>query len=271
MTAARRGVALALLLLAGLQIAPASASPTADRWLYVFDVEHASFEDLLALPTLRRLAHEGGAGVMTLDPHAGFRVQMVWQTTGPNEGGGRLAVPAAGPRRSAALDAADREIGRMIRAVSDGSRLVTVLVVSTTPSAQMVRAGDQLHPIVFASGRHLLASAGPARALTSDSTRRAGVVTGLDLAPTIAATFGARFPGADAGEPIRIVDEPAPFELHARYLAMRRMTVPVQAAAGVYVTLAGLFGVGLLTARRRVGARLARVGAWLAMSVPALA
>lgn len=271
MTRARRGVALALLLFTGLLIRPPSAAAAPDRWLAAFDVEHASFEDLLALPNVRRLAHEGGAGLMTLDSRTSFDVRTVWQTLAPNAGGARLIVPVAGPRRSVALEAADREIGRVIRAVSNGSRLVTVLIVSTTSSAGMVGAGDELHPIVFASGRHLLASGGPARALTSDSTRRVGVVTELDLAATIAAIFGGRYPGADDGEPIRIVDRPAPFDLHARYLAMRRMTVPVQTAAGLYVTLAGLFGVGVLAMRRRVGVRLARAGAWLAMSVPALA
>jgi hypothetical protein len=52
---------------------------------------------------------------------------------------------------------------------------------------------------------------------------------------------------------------------------MRRMSVPVQTAAGLYVTVGGLFGIGLIAMRRRVPRRLARAGAWVGMSVPPLA
>jgi hypothetical protein len=71
--------------------------------------------------------------------------------------------------------------------------------------------------------------------------------------------------------PLRLVDEPPPFELHERYLAMRRMTVPVQTAAALYAVVGGLFGIALIAMRRRVPRALARVGAWVGMSVPAMA
>jgi hypothetical protein len=68
-----------------------------------------------------------------------------------------------------------------------------------------------------------------------------------------------------------VVDEPPPFELHERYLAMRRMTVPVQTAAALYEVVGGLFGIALIAMRRRVPHALALAGAWVGMSVPALA
>jgi hypothetical protein len=49
------------------------------------------------------------------------------------------------------------------------------------------------------------------------------------------------------------------------------MSVPVQTAAGLYVTVGGLFAIGMIAMRRRVPRRLARAGAWVGMSVPALA
>src|SRR4029450_6724629 len=77
--------------------------------------------------------------------------------------------------------------------------------------------------------------------------------------------------GALDGLPLRVVADPPPFELHERYLAMRRMTVPVQTAAALYVVVGGLFGIALIAMRPRVPRALARVGAWVGMSVPIMA
>ena len=113
----------------------------------------------------------------------------------------------------------------------------------------------------------LLPDSGPVRTLTSDTTRRAGVVSNEDVAPTILRYFGLFVPPEMHGSPIRFSDEPAPYRLHARHLANRRMSVPVQAAAGVYVTVAGLFLIALLAARSRVPRWLGRSAAWLGLTV----
>ncbi len=246
------------------------AGASSDRRLYVFDVPRASFEELMALPNVARLAHAGGAAVMSVDPDAVFGFQDVWRRRSPDIGGGRLEVPPSGPGRAAALAAANREIGRTVRAVPAGTDM-TVIVASTTSSEAMNQVKDDLHPIVFASGTDLLDAAGPSHTLTSDSTRRVGVVTNLDVAPTIEQTFAARFPGAANGAPMRVVDRPAPFELHQRYLDMRRMWIPVQAAAAVYVTIAGAFCIGVLALGRRAAAALGVVGSGVAISVGPLA
>jgi hypothetical protein len=106
--------------------------------------------------------------------------------------------------------------------------------------------------------------------LTSDSTRRDGVVVTEDLLPTMRSLAG--LPEATSGGAvIRPVDAPVPLELLARYVATRRMSVPIQTAAGLFVTFVGLVGVGLLAWRDRVPTWLSSVGAWAAISVVPLA
>jgi hypothetical protein len=106
--------------------------------------------------------------------------------------------------------------------------------------------------------------------LASDSTRRDGVVVAEDLLPTMRSLAGVPDVGG-GGSVIRPVDEPPPLDLYERYLANRRMSVPIQTAAGLFVTLGLLLCVGLLAARRRVAPRLSSLGAWIAITVAPLA
>jgi len=147
------------------------------------------------------------------------------------------------------------------------------LAIVATPSAspEMDRAKDQLTGIVVASGSAAdladaaeIASGSPTTTLTSDSTRRSGVVASLDVVPTIDAFLGR--PVGDAAT-IRPDAGPVPFELHRRYLAERRLSVPIQTAAGIWVALAGLACVALLALADRAPARLRRVGALLASTI----
>jgi hypothetical protein len=110
-----------------------------------------------------------------------------------------------------------------------------------------------------------------AATVTSDSTRREGVVTSLDVPETVVDFLGTLVSGDTGGEVIRTVSAPPPFDLHERYLAQRRMYVPIGIAAGLYVTLAGLTGIALLGLRRRAPAWSLRAVSWAALSVPALA
>jgi hypothetical protein len=150
---------------------------------------------------------------------------------------------------------------------------VTVFVASTTSSPGMLAAKDLVHPLVMGRGAPaiLFELEGAPRTLASDTTRRTGVVTDLDVRPTIFEFHGRAVPSDLDGLPLRVVDDPPPFELHERYLAMRRMTVPVQTAAALYVVVGGLFGIALIAMRRHVPQALARAGAWVGMSVPIMA
>jgi hypothetical protein len=135
----------------------------------------------------------------------------------------------------------------------------------------MLSDKDELLPLVVARGApgDLLTGDGELGSLTSDSTRRAGVVVGDDVVATLAGFLD--LPAGDDGSVIRTVAEPAPFELHKRYLAQRRMYVPVGTAAALYVTAVGIVGIVFLAARRVVPLGARRVSGWTCLSVPMLA
>jgi hypothetical protein len=231
---------------------------------FVFLVPAASFENLLGVSEVRALAGAGGAALMSLqgglpthEADLPRSCQVAWRWLDPLDSGG-LSEVGAEIRREVLASAADQ---------------VLVLVASTTSSPAMEAAKDLVHPLVLGSGAPavLFELDGGPRTLGSDTTRRAGVVTDLDVRPTILEFLGRPVRSDLDGLPLRVVDDPPPIDLHERYLAMRRMSVPVQTAAGLYVTAGGLFGIGLIAMRRRVPRTLARAGAWVGMSVPALA
>ena len=231
---------------------------------FVFLVPAASFEDLLGVSEVRALAGMGGAALMSLQGGLPVReaslprsCQVAWRWLDPLDFGGLFGV--------------GKEIKREVLATTADEAIV--FVASTTSSPAMLAAKDLVHPLVMGTGAPalLFALAGAPRTLASDTTRRTGVVTDLDVRPTIFEFLGQAVPSDLDGLPLRVVDDPPPFELHERYLAMRRMTVPVQTAAALYVVVGGLFGIAVIAMRRRVPQALARVGAWVGMSVPALA
>jgi hypothetical protein len=257
---------IALALMAGE--AAASEVP-AERHVYVFLVEHASFEDLMSVGEVATLTRSGGAALMSRNAEASYAVEAPgFGELDSNLSVFRFGGPSSGPARRTVLGAAGHEIERVLG--SAAGQDVLVVVASVSPSAAMEATKDGLYGIVVASGQAPLDSSGPMRSLTSDSTRRAGVVVEDDILPTISGFTGDRFPTQTEGSPIRVVDAPPPFDLHERYLAQRRMSVPIGIAAGLYVTLAGLFALALLILGRRVPRRLAHFAAWLAMSLPVL-
>jgi hypothetical protein len=123
-----------------------------------------------------------------------------------------------------------------------------VMVLEAEPSARMRRAGDELAPIVMAEGKpsQLFKATGPMHTLTSDTTRRDGVVSNEDVAPTILHFFGIPVPSEMNGAPIRVVDQAPPFALHRKHLEQRRLTVPIQVAVGIIVALIGFLALFVL-------------------------
>jgi hypothetical protein len=111
-----------------------------------------------------------------------------------------------------------------------------------------------------------------AGSLTSDSTRRDGVVTSADVAHTaIAAAGSSDQPIHDVGgAEIRVVPGPPPVGLIDRYAQYRRLTVPIGTGAALYVTIGGLLAV-LALAWRRSPRWLRTLTAWIAISAPVLA
>jgi hypothetical protein len=176
------------------------------------------------------------------------------------------ATPSAvaNARREALLRMGDY-IPRLVERAA--SRDVLVMVVGPSTSRDMDGAKDLVTPIVMARGDpdQLFPEEGPIRALTSATTRRDGVVSNEDVAPTIVDFFRLGTIPQMRGAPITWVEAPAPFELHTRHLANRRMTVPIQSGAGVYAAVVGLLGA--ILAARGGGPRWLRQGAaWLALS-----
>ena len=145
---------------------------------------------------------------------------------------------------------------------------VLVLVVSAAASEAMRARGDKVTPLVLARGRPgaLLAGAGsPAGGVSSETTRRQGVVSNVDVAPTVLEFLGVDTPGAMLGSPITVTGEP-PTDLHRRYLEWREVVGPVGLIA-LGLALVSLFaGLVLIFGARRHTPRV-----WGAVAVAALA
>ena len=175
------------------------------------------------------------------------------------------ASPAVARARREALQRMGDHIQRLVGRAA--SRDVLVMVMGPSTSRAMDEAKDLVTPLVMARGEplNLFPEGGPIRALTSATTRRNGVVSNEDVAPTIVDFFRLRAPGM-RGAPIIPAEDAAPFELHTRHLANRRMSVPIQAGAGVYGALAALLGAILVGSRRPDPWGLRHGAAWLALS-----
>jgi hypothetical protein len=249
--------------------AEAQIIPTSNPRAFVFQVSGVSFEELMSIPQVQALARSGGAALMSKQL-AGRNLLYAAGLHDRIEGATvfSLASPHGDP-------AALRGIGTFIEervSTSAQSEVLVIVAGTSPPSPSMDATKDELFPAVMAEGPPavLFREGGRLRTLASDTTRRTGVVTDEDVAPTVLAFLGRPIPSGLDGLPLRIVDGPPPFDLHEKYLAMRRMTVPVQTAAGLYVTAGGLLGIGLLWMGRRVPRRFARAAAWIGLSVPAL-
>jgi hypothetical protein len=131
---------------------------------------------------------------------------------------------------------------------SAGSRRVQMIVVSPQPSPSMERAGDEVTPVVMAEGTAgtLLLRDGSMHALTSDTTMHTGLVSNVDVAPTILHFFGIPVPSQMTGAPIRTTDHPAPFALHRLELDQRRIRYPLQLGEVAFLTAAGMVAAAAL-------------------------
>jgi hypothetical protein len=232
---------------------PALASDPLLR-IRVLRIHDASLIDLLSVPGTARMAMGGGAAVLAhadvLDRSLAAAPAVLGLPVDIEDmGAGEAGLAMLRSRLASLQDEVIHGLGQ-IWVVSDGS----------------AQPGDELGAVVFSP---FLTSGGESRSLTSDSTRRVGVVVAEDVVPTMCSVAQAIC--ATSGSVMRPVDATPPVDLYERYLANRRMSVPIQTAAGIYVTLAGLFGVALLAARRRVPPWLSSLGAWIAISIPPLA
>jgi hypothetical protein len=259
-TRARLG-ALAVVLVS-LIVLPAvgALAQESDRRALVVEVPQASLEELMSVPEVQALARSGGAGLLV--PQLGRR-NLVYGQSLPDEVRGSMILRIGLPDLGRWLD-------RLVPTSGTDEQLI--IVAGVEPRSPVMRADkDGLFGIVMASGEPdlLLAGEGPPGSLTSDSTHRKGVVTDLDVAPTVLDFLDI---GYDvAGSPIEIIPGPPPFELHERYLAQRRMYVPIGTVGGIYLAIAGLGAIVVLAFGSRIPRDVRRIFGWGCLSVAALA
>jgi len=292
-TRARLG-ALALIAVACtcalLMGSPASAQ-VPERDAHIVTVLDASMEDLLASPGFRGLAGSGGAGLMS-GQAVTLRDAVSLLVIGDEIRGGPVGVPmegltidhpgsmeaADGNASPDAIDQLAEAIHRDLVAAGAGGPELLLIVASDSPPSNAEAAGDELAGVIVAIGTaEELAAAmdrtdTPAGSLTSDSTRREGVVVTSDIPATVVNYLDATAPDeGSVGSPLEIIEGPPPFELHERYLAQRRMYVPIGTAGGIYLAIVGLGAIAALALGNHVPRNVRRIFGWGCLSVAALA
>ena len=147
-----------------------------------------------------------------------------------------------------------------------------VVALEAAPTVAMDRIKDEVTPIVMALGdtRTMLEGRGPMRTLTSDTTRRVGLVSNEDVAPTVLRFFHIPIPAEMNGSPIRIVHAPPPFRMHARHLANRRTSVPLSVAIVLAASAIGIAALWANLRRPPASTRSDRTMMALLLSVPAV-
>lgn len=148
---------------------------------------------------------------------------------------------------------------------------VLVVVVGAGASEEMRERGDTAGPMVLARGApaDLLTSEGSPSGLTSSTTRREGIVSDVDLAPTILGFFGAPTPSEMTGSPIYSSGEP-PTQTHERALDHARVVGPVGAALLWFAVLTLVLSVVLVFVLRRPSPWLAGVAGLAVLATIAL-
>jgi hypothetical protein len=266
---ARHALLLALALLFLFFLADPAAAPTVrGRFVVVLLLDDVSVEEAIGSPPVRSVARGGGFGLLTPTEEAATVRGRLRKLA--REDPRIRAIPTSLPELEDDLFGATFELDNPL-----------ILVVGLTPSPAMERDGDDVMPVAMAGGKRagFPRPHGPLRGITSDTTGRPGLVSNVDLVPTILEFLGEPIPEDVAGNPIRVEGEP-PTELHRRYLEYRRVVTPVgltvlglalgALAAGVVVILSpwrppaavvrGIAVIGLFAVSLQV-AMLA--GSWL--------
>ena len=282
--------------------ADARVRPQLEQQVVVYILDGTSYEEAIADPQIRRLASTGGIGLMTVgddaeasDAAAGLEA-IGSAGAGPNalaealrEGGvetvaddlGALLVndaqiiqfePGGGP-----VEAPVVIRSRWTSSPYESVAAVDVLflLVVPAPSPEMRRIGDEAVPIVLSYGHPeygCLPVADCIGGLTSDSTRRSGVISNVDVAPTILDFLGLPIPGEMSGSPIRFegFEGDPPTELHQRYLKYQKIHTPIGLLALAVAVFTILISLGVILARLPAPASLVRALGILALVSVAL-
>lgn len=217
---------------------------------------------LALLPSASHASQEPRAVLVLLEPISVAEALRTPELTSIASGIGLLPIPDEGERELTARVPPEVEVIRgaaseLAAIVPEGALVVAAAAEAT---GDMRSRRDLVAPVVVALPAR---TPGPLRGLTSDSTRRAGVVTPADVVATLRAHLGLPI---DEGSPIRIEGD-VPIRLHERYLAVRGMGVPMQLGV-LGAVLLGLASAAVFVWRRGTSEAVAR---WLGISVLAAA
>lgn len=271
MIRARLGALLAIAAVAfvtAISFQPVRAEINEDRRVMIVFVADSSFEELLAIPDVASLARSGGAALLARSEplvdilHAGAGRGVV-----------RTIVGSQGAEGIHLANLVERAVrGDLFVQRQPDEVLVIVIGADLGDPSSAAEGGIVLGMGGLDRLGDVFPKTGEQGSLTSDSTRRDGVVLGEDVRPTIAAYLGTNADrGSTVGEPIRVIEGPPPYELNDRYLAQRRLYVPIGTAAAVYVIGAGVLAIGLLARGGRAPVAWRRVMGWTSLTVPMLA
>lgn len=261
-------------------------SDTAAREVLLVRINGATLEDVLATPGLLALAQRGGAALLVMtkagDPLGDLgRDLFASSARGSRPSGFKtILVATAMGGGDASPEGLRAAVVQLESALAESTASDELVILASDSSTAVGRAsGGHLGMVVVAQGspRDLASAmqaapaATPPKALTSDSTRRDGVVTSADLAET-AFAFSRPTPNVPdtGGAQIRVVDAPLPIDLLHRYLQSKRLTVPIGSAAGLFVTFGGLIAI-LALLWRGSPRHLRSLMAWIAIASPFLA
>ncbi len=135
--------------------------------------------------------------------------------------------------RKSALKRADEFIGRLISRIDLDKTLI--IVVTPTPSNEMIKEGNNLTPIIVAGG-----GIKPS-ILTSETTRSYGIVSNIDITPTILSYLEAKISREMLGCPLQSESQDQPISyllsLNERIFNRSKIRVP---ALKIYVTTIAL-------------------------------
>jgi hypothetical protein len=238
----KRALGLTLLLTLALP-SPANAQPEREVLVYVLDIPA---EQALADPSLRSIAMRGGMGLMTETEPLGEVLSDLRST-------GTSVTPVSDPSEMQ---------GELARVDAATSRLLVLAF------PRPVEHEGGVTPLFMGRGTpaDFLDDGGTPPGLTSETTRRAGVVSNVDLAPTTLQFLGRPISDDVLGSPIRVEGE-APTELYARYLEYRQVVVPTGVIV-LLITLAALAAALMLLFVRGASPSLIRaVAIWGVLGV----
>ena len=220
----------------------------------VFLIEGTTLPQLVARPPVTGVADLGGIAMLR-GPDPSIEAVRALAAVG---------VPVVRLPASGSPQAIDRRIQGF-------DEELLVVVVGLAPTGGIAAEGPDAVLLARGAPENLLAldSDIPLSTLTSDSTRRHGIVTPADIVVTVRQVTGLEEPRVEGGSPISIVATEPPVGLYRTYLEYRELSAPVQAAVGVWELVLGVFAVWALVARR-VSSSLPRFALAATLSLPVL-